>query len=386
MARHSSGEQHSDTSNGLGDPSQIGRPYSTPEEYDQLIEREVQLAREQRQHGEPSFVDLGDLLQNGLPPVKFLPGELARNLAYDAGVTLLSGHPGAGKSTFGRGCSLDFMRAGGHVIYHDWENGDVETARSYRDLGAPPELLSERLHYIPFPDKPDWEQLEDIWDRWPGSLGVWDSLRGVMNVMGLDEDRAPDCARFFNPLVRFCLERRIANIVIDHVRKDATERSYYGRGSGDKAAAVQASWFVKTTRPFSDTQAGEIMLARWKARSGHMPLRHRFAVGDGRGNLTFARLNAGETDEGRIEREIIEGLKKAAKAQSKKQVEDHVGGNRANTRSVLEKLALREATPVREVYPKLRSGELAKNPKYEYVAADDFTGSEWANAKFTVER
>src|SRR4051794_10135061 len=44
-------------------------------------------------------VDLGALLREGIPPVEYLPGELARRMAYKVGVTGFSGHPESGKTT-----------------------------------------------------------------------------------------------------------------------------------------------------------------------------------------------------------------------------------------------------------------------------------------------
>ena len=157
--------------------------------------------------------------------------------------------------------------------------------------GAPTYRLLTRCVYREFPGAPDWDELSRLWEEHPNAVGVWDSTRGILRTLGLDEDRAAEVGRFMDPLVEFTLSRGIATLLIDHVAKAATDSTGYARGSGDKLAAVQAQWFVKKARAFDETEAGELELVRWKARSGALNRTHRFAVGDGQGALTFRRLD-----------------------------------------------------------------------------------------------
>jgi hypothetical protein len=286
------------------------------------------------------------------------------------------------------------MEVGGHVVYNDWENGPIELARRMRDLGAGDRLLSRQFHYMPFPERPNWDVLEDQWDEWPNALGVWDSIRGVMQIMGLDENQAADCAQFLVPLVRFALMRDIPQIIIDHVRKDATERSGYGRGSGDKLAAVQASWFVEKLRPFSELEQGEIQLVRWKARSGYLPPRHRFAVGDGRGNLTFEAMAVGTTPEMKLDREIVDFLKSrfvegsgsgggdGGDGVAKSTVEKGVRGRGVLVRKALDRMAADDLAPVASVRG---PGGGGVRERFVYVPELDFEGSSFVVEKGRVE-
>jgi hypothetical protein len=292
-------------------------------------------------------VDLGSLLRDGIPPVEYLPGGFARRMVYDVGITGFSGHPESGKTTLVCRLALDAMCHGRHVVYLDYENGENEAARRFLALGATPELLSEYLIYLPFPGAPDWAQLGALWDEFPNAVAVWDSMRGILRTLGIDEDRASEVGTFMDPLVEFTVGRKTASLLIDHVTKAANSGSNYSRGSGDKLAAVQAQWYVDRVQPFSEAEVGEIELTRWKARSGGLIRSHRFAVGDGEGNLTFANLDPDETPEGRIDSAIIQYLKEQGKPCSKREIDAVVAGTASVVRKRIEALAEDPSRPVR---------------------------------------
>lgn len=310
-------------------------------------------------------VDLGALLREGIPPVEYLPGSVARRMVYAVGVTGFTGHPESGKSsTVGR-VAVEAMQAGRDVIYLDYEQGSAETARRFAALGANADLLSKRLVYREFPGAPDWDALGALWDAHPDAVGVWDSTRGILRTLGLDEDRAAEVGRFMDPLVEFTLSRGIATLLIDHVAKAATDSTGYARGSGDKLAAVQAQWFVKKARAFDETEAGEIELVRWKARSGALNRLHRFAVGDGQGALTFARLNPDKSPEGKAEAAIIDYLKAGhPMTYSLREIGGHVSGRAADTRGRVKALAEDAQRPVASVTE-------AGHTRYAYVPNAD---------------
>ena len=215
-------------------------------------------------------VDIGGLLREGIPPVEYLEGLFARRMVYAKGVTGFTGHPKSMKTTLVSRLALDAMAAGRYVVYLDWENGDEEVARRFLDLGAPADLLSERLVYLPFPGAPNWAEIGGIWDEFPDAVGIWDSTRGILRSLGLNEDKAAEVGQFLDPLVEFSLTRSVPSLLIDHVIKSATENTGYARGSGDKLAAVQAQWYVKCPTEITETEPGEIEVIRWAARSGRL--------------------------------------------------------------------------------------------------------------------
>ncbi len=301
---------------------------------------EVEQALTQGNRLKDRAVDIGALIRDGVPPVEYLPGEFAHRMVYSEGVTGFHGHPEHGKSALVQRLALDAMRAGMDVVYLDHENGERSIRRRFVALGADPDLLSERLHYIPFPGRPDWGQLAELWDEYPGAVGVWDSMRGILRSLGLQENEASEVGQFLDALVEFTLTRGIASLVLDHVTKAATAASPYARGSGDKLAAMQATWYVNRTQPFSDTQSGEIEVLLHKARDGGMEFRHTFKVGDGHGNFTFEKIDGGDSPKDCLDEKIIRYLKSSAPADcSKHQIEEAVGGKATAVREAVEALA-----------------------------------------------
>ena len=254
-------------------------------------------------------ISLEAMARDGVPPVKFLPGELAQGVVYAVGSTGFASHPGVGKTTICQRIALDFLRDGGHVVYFDWESGDGPAVERLTALGAEPGELA-RLHYLGFPalSLKAWDEVEELWDRWPGALGVWDSMSKALNVLGLKENEASDVTQFTRRLDELGKTREVANLLIDHVTKaDAGDGIYAGRGTGAKQADYEGEWYVKRIGgPFSDTEAGEVELRCKKKRRGRLRSVVRLKIGDGEGGLPIRELGRDEatTTAGRIRHDV----------------------------------------------------------------------------------
>jgi hypothetical protein len=198
------------------------------------------------------------------------------------------------------------MEQGGHVVYLDFEQGEGDTAERLIALGADADLLDERLHYLAWPDLSDWAQLEELWDEWPGALGLWDSMAGVLETLGLDEDKPSQVKKFSRPLLQLSKQHG-PQLVLDHLVKTEDGKGIYAqRGAAAKLGDVEALWYVEKQREFSQSEVGEVHLIRKRQRRGGLRQRVYLKVGDGQGGLPVEETDADDaaTTAGRIRRDV----------------------------------------------------------------------------------
>src|SRR4051794_10743169 len=134
-------------------------------------------------------VDLGQLVRDGIPPARFVSTPtLGGDLFYEQSVALISGHRKHGKTNVVAFGAVDHMRAGHHVMYLDWENGEGIIAEKFAAMHVEPDLLSTRFHYVAFPRGVELDtfadQLREVAAGLPGVLFVIDSWRGVQRNLG----------------------------------------------------------------------------------------------------------------------------------------------------------------------------------------------------------
>lgn len=118
------------------------------------------------------FENLAEAFGAGLQP----PKQLVEGLVVEGQVNWFSGHPGHGKTTVVMWIAAEHMRAGGHVIWLDWEGGLRETLLRLRALGVDDELAVERFHYANGPyltaDEDGLNKLKPAVSHWAGALVV----------------------------------------------------------------------------------------------------------------------------------------------------------------------------------------------------------------------
>lgn len=260
------------------------------------------------------------------PPIRFTPLAEAVGahiepavVLYDGvliaeATTLLSGHPGHGKTTVVQHQTFKAMQEGRHVVWFDWENGVKSYARRLQAiaLGAglsreeAAALVMERLHYAPFepltPDEDGRSILEATIEFYPEPpVIVFDSMSKALLYAGYDEDSNSEATQWFANLATPARELGATVVVIDHVAKSATRKTGYSRGAGAKAADVDAHWYVETTEDFNRDTPGKLLLTNEKDREGVLAHRLAFKVGDGQGALpltpTVVELEDEEDDD-----------------------------------------------------------------------------------------
>jgi hypothetical protein len=241
--------------------------------------------------------DISELVRNGVPEPEHLAAPTLGHdrLIYKAAVSIFSGHKKAGKTLVAMSMAGDHLRAGGHVVYLDLENGSSIIGRRLILFGADPDALHERFHYIPFPtgiDSPEvcQRQLEEIAEAYPEAVVVVDSLRGFfarISSVGASINDQTDVENALRPLMAAAKTRRLTVLVIDHPRKDGSNTDEYSTGgAGAKEAAADAVYFVTKEEPYSEDAEGAISIRVTSDREGRLPVEPLFwqCGGQGSGN------------------------------------------------------------------------------------------------------
>ena len=131
------------------------------------------------------------------------------------GVSLVAGHPGAGKSTSLLQLSSDVLTfledqgESGEVFYVATEEGDGEIKARYERLSLPERHLSKiRLVY-----GLEWEEVFRVMTTYPVRFMILDSLHGMTG--GSDDEMIKLCVA----LKRFAVKNRCPIVIVSHVNK-----------------------------------------------------------------------------------------------------------------------------------------------------------------------
>jgi hypothetical protein len=238
------------------------------------------------------------------------PREVVANMIVEGKIHWLAAHPGSGKTTIAMFAAIEHMRAGGHVIWLDWEAGRVPTVRRLIECGATVEMVDEEnpdhlFHLSVFPasgaEPEDFDDIAASLEAYPGAMVVFDSCSKALAKAGMDENSPPEVTKWTTNIVIPTREAGATVIVVDHVGRNANEKTNYSRGAGSKKADTDIEWFVKVITQFDRETVGKVELHRWKDREGTLPEKLIFEVGDGAGLLPVKAI-AVEDDDTRDER------------------------------------------------------------------------------------
>jgi energy-coupling factor transporter ATP-binding protein EcfA2 len=239
------------------------------------------------------------------------PRQIVDGLVIEGKIHWLAGHPGHGKSTMAMHVAVAHMNAGGHVIWLDYEAGEVPTIERLMAAGAKVEQVDDDnpehlFHLAVSPtsgaDAEDFADIAAALDTYPGALVVFDSASKALGAAGLDENNPSEVTRWTTNIVIPTREAGATVIVIDHVTKGATKTTPYARGAGSKLADTDVSWYVEAVHNFDRETVGKVELTRKKDREGRLPERLAFEVGDGNGALPVRQVEI-ENEESQGKRE-----------------------------------------------------------------------------------
>jgi hypothetical protein len=187
----------------------------------------------------------------------------------------IASEPECGKTWW---CALqvvDVLRAGGRVLFVDFEDDEwtIVGERLLR-IGAPGAAIGDpagRFRYVR-PDAPyspgELEALMMFGDR-PADLVVLDGVTEGMQVFGLDPLKQPDAAQWRKIMVRPALNLGVATLATDHVVKDREARQRFAIGAQHKLAGLTGVQFLmEQIDPFGRGLKGRSRVLVSKDRNG----------------------------------------------------------------------------------------------------------------------
>lgn len=209
------------------------------------------------------------------------PPRFLHRMLYAGGLTSLQGEPGSAKTFVALWLSAQLVAQGMVVVYFDEEGGEEIVRERLVLLGADEGAVRSNLRYFPFEGRTwnhlDLAALDELLDREPSALAVFDSMADFLVAAGRSEDSAQDVTWFVNTVLRPFRVRGVAQLVLDHLPKPDPEaakkrRSRYARGSGSKLAKTDATILIETAEPFDATKSGRLELWKTKDRRGRLDL------------------------------------------------------------------------------------------------------------------
>jgi hypothetical protein len=312
---------------------------------------------------------LGDRARD--PGSREAPPQAVPDLLVKKRIHQMIGHPGNGKTTLAMWAAKHHMDAGGDVLWIDWEETPDDFVDKAAAVGITPEQLDAQVTYVWKPDLPAEEegtrklvatirQLQEAHgeEEYPGVLVVFDSMDMALTIAGFSPDSRGETTKWAAYLSHPAKAAGATVIVIDAPTKNGTENQPYAAGAGAKLLQVDAGWFVKKTREFDRRSIGEIEVIRppgGKERTGSLPARLKFEVGDGAGRLPVTRLEVEEDSgdkaaqaasvaQGRVAR-TLEKHSRPERRLSSNAVSELTKGKKSDILAALKELASDPARP-----------------------------------------
>lgn len=246
-----------------------------------------------RRSGRDLWEDVAAAMRGEVDPIRptLLQRSDERFLMYPAHSHWLMGESGQGKTWIALHLAAEVLRAGGEVVYLDWEGSRSLIGERLCALGVSAELVEAGLGY-----------------HRPGTYGpstraavaarcrdnavqvvVLDGVAKALTAQGVSEDKSAEFLRWWEDVVTPLTDVGAAVLALDHVTKEREGRGLWARGSGAKRDAVTgAAWMLVPRAPFSREKGGRVELRQAKDRLGF-----NGADGDVVAAIEFVPSNAG---------------------------------------------------------------------------------------------
>jgi AAA domain len=299
------------------------------------------------------------------------PRQVVDALLVERRIHLFIGHPANGKTTLAMFAALQHMVAGGDVLWIDWEETPDDFVDKALAVGITPDQLDAQMHYAWKPDlQANAEGTADLLatiekikaphdgdDDHPGVLVVFDSMDMALTIAGFDPDNRGESTKWAHHLTHPAKAAGATVIVIDAPTKNGTEKNPYPAGAGSKLFQADAAWYVKAASPFKRDQIGQVEVIRpagGKERTGTLPERLLYEIGDAHGGLPLTRLevdedgDVGDRRDTATRRNVAKTLRKHTSPDKKisgRQVDQNTKGKHAAIADALKELVADPSEP-----------------------------------------
>ncbi|MFJ5728770.1 AAA family ATPase [Streptomyces paradoxus] len=296
-------------------------------------------------------------------------------LFYPGRMNSVASESEAGKTWFALIACLQEINDGNHVLYLDFEDDAGGVVGRLLCLGARPDDVLERFHYVRPENSPsdiDLIDLAMVLEDSP-TLAIVDGVTEGMSLFGLELKDNTDIAKFGRLLLRPLMNSGAAVVTLDHVVKSSENRGRYSIGGVHKLNGLNGvMYMLENRRPFGIGVTGKSTIRVAKDRPGqirknglsHSSGMHWYAdlvVKSETAEFAEAHLYAPiqrdeedrQEDEERkrldgIKRKVLEALGKAKDPLTGKGIEDRVTGRAADVRRAVADL--------------IDSGQIASSP------------------------
>ena len=243
-----------------------------------LVARMHEAAQAQIANGRSTWdvVNLADTLAG--EGERLEPTVLARtdgvSLIYPGRIHALNAESESGKSWVALLACKQQIDASAHVLYIDFEDSPESVTERLLALGAAPDLLLDRFHYIR-PDDPIDEaarvRVTEALEAWHPTLVVIDGVTEAMVGSGWSITDNDDIAQFLAALPRLIERAGGAVLLIDHVTKDKEHRGRFAIGGQHKLAGVTgAAYSLDVVKPFGRGLHGVARVTVTKDKHGQV--------------------------------------------------------------------------------------------------------------------
>lgn len=212
-------------------------------------------------------MDLTTIADAAIEEPTILPRTDGVRLLYAGKVSSIAGEPGGGKTWFALVAVLDVLRAGGRVLYLDFEDSPQGIASRLRALGATDDEI-RRCAYAR-PDEPIGLDFEEILTNAAPELVIVDGVTSAYELHELEPNDAKQTATFYRLLPERCARAGAAVLTIDHVVKLREQRGAWATGSGAKKALITGTLYqLEVEAPFGVGRCGRMRILVAKDRPG----------------------------------------------------------------------------------------------------------------------